>query len=180
MCMCARPPCPWPYLRDPRLHSRWHGNQASDTYSHKPTPACLHRHMGLLMAGCRDLPTSTGAREKPRRMSKVKCCHSLGVCPRSQEMVPRLLTGVRRWGGGRRSWTVTLSSSVHQPTAVIPSTRRVSSDGMGQGERHPGGHVVGQRVMALMTTAASMLREWHVSIKKKPLQLGHRNPPWDG
>ncbi|KAK0738496.1 hypothetical protein B0T18DRAFT_422144 [Schizothecium vesticola] len=37
-CMYARLPCPWAYLRDPRLHSRWHGNQASDTYPHKPTP----------------------------------------------------------------------------------------------------------------------------------------------
>jgi hypothetical protein len=32
--------------------------------------------------------------------------------------------------------------------------------------------------MALMTEAASMSREWHVSIKK-PLELAH-NPPWDG
>ena len=37
-CMYARLPCPWAYLRDPRLHSRWHGNQASDTYPHKSTP----------------------------------------------------------------------------------------------------------------------------------------------
>lgn len=68
------------------------------------------------------------AREKPpRRMSKVKCCHSLGVCPRPKGWYQD--SRVCRWGRGE-SMTVISSSSIHQPTAVIPSTRRMSSDGM--------------------------------------------------